>query len=115
LGYPDYPDNNVVVRIQAWNQWAKAVVPSRLSGVGEVVQVNFMTSDGGFHPGHKVNGWGAWWAPEKDLSGLGGIALEIILKDGSKVNFNQGKNQYPLADYAHWETGQLYNYYGNAS
>lgn len=115
LGYPDYPDNNVVVRIQAWNQWAKAIVPSRLNGVGEVSQVNFITEHSGFHPGFRVDGWGAWWSPNADLSGHGGVALEIILKDGTRVNFNKGATPFPLADFSDWKTGQLYNFNGNAS
>ena len=59
------PTNNVVIRFEAWNQWAKAVVISRLGGLGVVVNVNFYTAqdnNGGnsgngspvLHQGYKV-------------------------------------------------------------
>jgi hypothetical protein len=59
------PTNNVVIRFEAWNQWAKAVVISRLGGLGVVVGVNFYTaqdSNGGnsgngnpvLHQGYEV-------------------------------------------------------------
>jgi hypothetical protein len=105
----DYPDNSVVVRTQAYNQWAKAVVISRVGGVGEIASVNFKTRNGGFTSGAKVAGWGAWWMPTSGLGGQGGVELLVTLKDGSTLN----TNDYPLPDYNLWNTGNLYNYFNN--
>lgn len=105
----DYPDNSVVVRTQAYNQWAKAVVISRVGGVGEIASVNFKTRNGGFTSGAKVAGWGAWWMPTSGLGGQGGVELLVTLKDGSTLK----TNDYPLPDYNLWNTGNLYNYFNN--
>jgi GH35 family endo-1,4-beta-xylanase len=49
MGFPDYPaDMQIVVRTQVWNRYAKAVVVSRLHGVGEVQSVDYATRQGGF-------------------------------------------------------------------
>lgn len=105
MGLPDYPDSAIVVRTQAYNQWAKAVVISRLGGVGEISSVNFVTRNGGFVSGARVNGWGAWWMPTNGLGGQGGVDLQITLADGTQV-FTSG---YPLPDADLWGTGNIYN------
>ncbi|GAQ83991.1 hypothetical protein KFL_001720040 [Klebsormidium nitens] len=109
MGAPDYPDNAVVVRTQAYNQWAKAVVVSRVGGVGEISSVNFRTRNGGFTSGAKVNGWGTWWMPTGNLGGQGGVDLLITLKDGNSLS----TTGYPLPDSDIWQTGQVYNVYQN--
>jgi hypothetical protein len=108
LGSPDYPDGpngQYVVRTQAWNQWAKAVVVSRMHGVGEIKQIDFYTRNGGFFSGQRVEGWGAWWTPGKDLSNQGGVGLKITLADDSIVDL---KDSYPLPDFSYWKTGDVY-------
>lgn len=105
LGSPNYPHNDhFVVRTEAWNRWAKAIVPSRLHGVGEVSQVDFETRNGGFHKGEKVAGWGSWWIGG-NLSGQGGVNLIITMADGSVVK----TVDYPLPDYDLWETGSVFD------
>ncbi|GAQ88415.1 hypothetical protein KFL_004260080 [Klebsormidium nitens] len=109
MGAPDYPDHAMVVRTQAYNQWAKAVVISRVGGVGEIAGVNFKTRNGGFTSGVKVAGWGAWWAPTSGMGGQGGVALEITMKDGKSFT----TDSYPLPDYSLWGTGNVYNVFDN--
>jgi hypothetical protein len=107
LGAPDYPDGpngHYVVRTQAYNIWSKPLVVSRMHGVGEISQVNFMTRNGGYHVGSRIEGWGAWWTAGKDLSNQGGVSLDITMADGSKVVFKD----YPLPDFSEWKTGDLF-------
>lgn len=106
LGSPDYPDNDhFVVRTEAWNQWAKALVVSRLHGVGEVRSVDFETRNGGFKKGEKVAGWGSWFATGGDLSGQGGVNLIITMADGSVVK----TAGFPLPSFEIWKTGDVYD------
>lgn len=99
----------MIVRTQAYNQWAKAVVVSRVGGVGEIAGVNFVTRNGGFVSGAKVAGWGAWWAPTSGLGGQGGVSLQITMKNGA----SHTTGNYPLPDYNVWNTGNVYNVYDN--
>ncbi|GAQ88773.1 hypothetical protein KFL_004580030 [Klebsormidium nitens] len=109
MGAPNYPDSAIVVRTQVYNQWAQAVVISRLGGVGEIASVNFRTRNGGFTRGARVNGWGTWWMPTEGLAGKGGVDLLITLKDGNSMS----TTDYPLADASQWRTGAIYNIYKN--
>jgi hypothetical protein len=108
LGSPDYPDGpggQYVVRTQAYNQFAKATVVSRMHGVGEIKHIDYYTRTGGYYSGHLVTGWGAWWTPGADLSNQGGIGLIITLADDSVIDL---KESYPLPDFSHWKTGDVY-------
>lgn len=107
LGSPNYPDGpggKYVVRTQAYNRYAKAVVVSRLHGIGEIKNVDFMTRNGAFHPGRKVDGWGAWYTPGRDLSGFGGVGLRITMIDDSVIELAD----YPLPDFMFWDTGSVF-------
>jgi hypothetical protein len=107
LGSPDYPDGpsgQYAVRTQAYNQWAKAIVMSRMHGVGEIKHIDFMTRSGGHYSGQRIQGWGAWWTPGQDLSGQGGVGLKVTLADDSVVLLDN----YPLPDFSMWNTGNLY-------
>ena len=106
LGAPNYPDNDhFVVRTEAWNKWAKAVVVSRLPGVGEIDHVDFETRNGGFRKGEKVQGWGSWITPGADLSGQGGVGLIITMVDGTVIK----SPPYAMPDFNLWKTGDVYN------
>eukprot|EP00243_Klebsormidium_subtile_P004672 TRINITY_DN18821_c0_g1_i1.p1 TRINITY_DN18821_c0_g1~~TRINITY_DN18821_c0_g1_i1.p1 ORF type:complete len:314 (-),score=62.57 TRINITY_DN18821_c0_g1_i1:793-1734(-) len=106
---PDYPDHAVVVRTQAYNDYAKAVVVSRVGGVGEINYINFRTRNGGFTTGAAVNGWGAWYMPTNSLAGQGGVDLLITMKDGSTLS----TTGYPLPDANQWHTGNVFNVFSN--
>jgi hypothetical protein len=114
MGAPNYPTKDIVIRYQAYNPHAKAVVISRLPGVGVIKSVTFVTAgdkNGGNsgngspveHPGSKVDGWGAWWTPGADLSNQGGVRLVITLEDGKVIS----QDGYPLPDYRLWSTGDI--------
>ena len=107
LGSPNYPDGpggRYVVRTQAYNIWAKSAVVSRMHGVGEIQNVDFMTRNGQFFPGRRVDGWGAWYTPGQDLSGFGGVGLKITMVDGTVIE----TPDYPLPDFMFWGTGNVY-------
>ncbi|GAQ91136.1 hypothetical protein KFL_007330010 [Klebsormidium nitens] len=109
MGAPNYPDNAIVVRTQEYNEWAKAVVISRMGGVGEIAGVNFITRNGGFVRGARVEGWGTWWMPTESISGKGGVDLQITLTDGNTLT----TTGYPLPDARVWRTGNIYNVFNN--
>jgi hypothetical protein len=107
LGYPDYPDGpkgQHAIRTQAYNQWAKALILSRMHGVGEIKQIDFMTRSGGYYTGQRIQGWGAWWTPGQDLLGQGGVGLKVALADDSVVLLDN----YPLPECSTWNTSNLF-------
>jgi hypothetical protein len=107
IGMPDYPDGpngQYVVRTMVWNQYAKALYVARMHGVGQVTNINFKTRQGGYHVGNPVQGWLAWFTPGRDLSGLGGVGLDITLSDGTKIVLDG----YPLPDFSNWKDGDVY-------
>jgi hypothetical protein len=109
LSNADYPNHAVVIRTQDYNPYAKAVVVSRVGGVGEIARVDFKTRNGGVTPGSRVKGWGAWWMPESGLGGQGGVGLVVTTTDGKTLDMDN----YPLPDYDLWETGNIYNYFND--
>ncbi|GAQ79935.1 hypothetical protein KFL_000420070 [Klebsormidium nitens] len=122
MGAPNMPSGNIVVRLQEWNQWAKAVVISRLGATGEIIAVDFYTAqdrNGGnsgngnrvVHTGFRVQGWGAWWSPNSNLGGQGGVGLRITVKGGQVLD----TNGFPMPDYSLWHTGDIINIFQNVS
>lgn len=114
MGASDYPNHDLVVRYQAYNRNAKAVVVSRAPAAGVITGVTFVTAadnNGGNsgngspveHPGSKVDGWGAWWTPGIDLSGRGGVRLVVTMEDGQVIT----QDGYPMPDFRLWRTGDL--------
>lgn len=105
MGSPNWPGDGAVVRTMKWNRYAGALYVARLPGVGEVKQIDFFTRDGGFFPGAKVEGWGAYYSANQDLSGKGGVGLKVTLVDGTVLDWSQ---TFPLPDFVIWDDGSVF-------
>lgn len=105
MGYPNWIDDGAVVRILKWNWWAAALYVARLPGVGEVRSIDFFTSNGEHFQGKRVEGWGAYFTPNTNLSGKGAVGLKVTLVDGSIFDWSL---DYPLPDMILWDDGSVY-------
>lgn len=58
-----------------------------------------------------MQGWGAWWSPNSDLGGQGGVGLRVTISNGQVLD----TNGYPMPDYSLWHTSDIINIFQNVS